>query len=282
MDQVAQWVPRATVKGPAAVPEIRPRRNCVDHLLPLSTTPVAAARNPRKVNRWPARLDLAQSGSGLVLALFMWCHMVFVSTILISRDAMWRVARFFEGSLLFSHPQPWLVTGAVAVVSLILVLHAALALRKFPASLRQWREMRLHARSMQHGDTTLWLWQVMTGYALFFLAPAHLFVMMSRPDRIGPFESGDRMWSDHYWPLYLLLLFAVELHGGIGLYRLALKWDGFGNGPVVRQRLKTLKWALTAGLLALGLATLVAYVRIGIEHAPLAGQPYVPTTGAAR
>ena len=46
---------------------------------------------------------------------------------------------------------------------------------------------------------------------VFFLAPAHLYVMLSRPDRIGPFESADRVWSDHMWPLYLLLLFAVEL-----------------------------------------------------------------------
>ena len=29
------------------------------------------------------------------------------------------------------------------------------------------------------------------------------------------------------WPLYLVMLFAVEFHGGIGLYRLALKWGWF-------------------------------------------------------
>ena len=158
-------------------------------------------------------------------------------------------------------------------------VYAALALRKFPINWRQWREMREHTRALKHDDTSLWGWQVVTGYALFFLAPAHLFVMMSRPDRIGPFESADRMWSDHYWPLYLLLLFVVELHGGIGLYRLAVKWGWFqGTDPIAaRKRLKTLKWALTAFFLALGLATLVAYVRIGIEHAPLAGQPYVPS-----
>ncbi|MEP7283707.1 MAG: hypothetical protein ABI696_17140, partial [Rubrivivax sp.] len=96
--------------------------------------------------------------------------------------------------------------------------------------------------------------------------------------RIGPFGSADRMWSDHFWPLYLVLLFVVELHGGVGLYRLAMKWGWFAGADdaATRRRLKTLKWALTAFFLVLGLASLAAYVKIGIEHAPQAGQPYVP------
>ncbi len=39
-------------------------------------------------SRWPARLDVVQSASGLFLGLFMWGHMAFVSTILISKDAI--------------------------------------------------------------------------------------------------------------------------------------------------------------------------------------------------
>ena len=79
--------------------------------------------------------------------------------------------------------------------------------------------------------------------------------------------------------IWLVLLFAVELHGGIGLYRLAMKWGWFaGPDPdATRRKLKTLKWALTVFFLALGLATLAAYVKIGIEHAPKAGEPYVPS-----
>jgi fumarate reductase subunit C len=114
---------------------------------------------------------------------------------------------------------------------------------------------------------------------MFFLAPGHLYMMLTRPDRIGPFESADRVWSEHWWPLYILLLLAVELHGGIGLYRLAVKWGWFtgGNADVNRRRLKRLKWAITAFFLALGLATLAAYMRIGIEHADRYGERYVPS-----
>ncbi len=98
----------------------------------------AHANKPR-ASRWPARLDLAQSASGLVLGLFMWAHMLFVSTILISADAFWTVARFFEGAwLLPGTPQPLLVSVIVAAVWLLVVVHAALALRKFPASYRQY------------------------------------------------------------------------------------------------------------------------------------------------
>ncbi|MGI9246218.1 MAG: fumarate reductase cytochrome b subunit, partial [Steroidobacteraceae bacterium] len=110
-------------------------------------------------------------------------------------------------------------------------------------------------------------------------ASVHLYIMMTRPDRIGPFESADRVWSDMMWPLYLVMLFAVEFHGGVGLYRVALKWGWFENGDPqgTRRRLRRLKWGLTAFFLVLGLATLAAYVKIGIEHAPHAGESYVPS-----
>ena len=119
-------------------------------------------------------------------------------------------------------------------------MHALLALRKFPSNYRQFATFRGHMRMMQHEDTTLWFWQVFTGFALFFLASVHLYVMLTRPDRIGPYESADRVWSEHFWPLYILLLLAVELHGGIGLYRLAVKWGWFAGADAnaTRRRLK--------------------------------------------
>jgi fumarate reductase subunit C len=240
-------------------------------------TGTGPARAGRK-SRWPARLDWTQSVSGLVLALFMWGHMFFVSSILLGKDAMWTVTRFFEGYFVFGRSYPWIVSLAVGGVLSLLVVHAMLALRKFPINYSQYRSFRDHANSMKHGDTTLWWWQVVTGFAMFFLASIHLHVMLTRPDRIGPFASADRVWSEHYWPLYLVLLFVVELHGGIGLYRLAVKWGWFaGARPnVTRWRLKVLKWVLTAFFLGLGLATLAAYVRIGVEHASRVGERYVP------
>jgi len=229
-------------------------------------------------SRWPARLDLAQSLSGLLLALFMWGHMAFVSSILLGKDAMWTVTKFFEGYFFFGRSYPSIVSIAVAAIIALVVLHALLAVRKFPINYRQFMSFRVHMRTMRHEDTTLWFWQVCTGFALFFLASVHLYIMLSRPDRIGPFESADRVWTDHFWPLYIVLLLTVEVHGGVGLYRLAVKWGWFGNGDAnaVRRRLKLAKWALTGFFLLLGVATLAAYVKIGIEHRDRYGERYVP------
>jgi fumarate reductase subunit C len=243
---------------------------------------VGLAGVPRK-SRWPARLDVAQSLSGVALGLFMWGHMLFVSSILLGKDAMWAVTKFFEGYFILGRSYPGIVSAVAAAVAALFVAHAFLAVRKFPISYRQYALFRGHMGLMRHEDTTLWFWQVVTGFALFFLASVHLYTMMTRPGSIGPYGSADRVWSDGMWLLYLLLLPAVELHGGVGLYRVVVKWGWLeGRDPArTRTRLKRLKWALTALLLTLGLASLAAYVKIGIEHAPQYGQPYVPAPGAS-
>jgi fumarate reductase subunit C len=230
-------------------------------------------------SRWPARMDLAQSATGLALGLFMWGHMFFVSTILISKDAMWAVTKFFEGYFIFGKAHPIIVSGVVAAVTALVVVHALLAMRKFPASYGEYRMFAGHRRLLAHEDTTLWWVQVVTGFMLFFLATVHLYQMLMHPGDIGPYLSADRVWSASWWPLYLVMLFAVELHGGVGLYRLAVKWGWFeGKDPNAgRNRLKLLKWALTVFFLVLGLATLAAYMKIGYEHRGHVGDRYQPS-----
>ncbi len=161
---------------------------------------------PRK-SRWPARLDFAQSASGLILGLFMWGHMFFVSSILLGNDAMWTITKMFEGYFFFGRPTPVIVSGVVAVVFILFIAHAGLAVRKFPINYAQYRVYRDHMGMMHHEDTTLWWWQVVTGFAMFFLASVHLYQMLMHPGLIGPFESADRVWSGRWWPLYLVLLF---------------------------------------------------------------------------
>ena len=51
-------------------------------------------------SRMPAKLDYLQSATGLFLGLFMIGHMLFVSTILISNDAFYNLAKFFEASFI--------------------------------------------------------------------------------------------------------------------------------------------------------------------------------------
>ncbi|MBA6379852.1 MULTISPECIES: fumarate reductase cytochrome b subunit [unclassified Colwellia] len=231
-----------------------------------------------KINRWPARLDLIQSTTGLILALFMWAHMFFVSSILISHDAMYWVSKMFEGEPILGEPYPILVSIVALIIFTFIFIHAALALRKFPTKEKEITALHLHLARFKHGDTLLWYVQVLTGFLLFFLASIHLYQLMLHPADIGPYASSDRVWSGRMWPLYLILLFVVEIHGGIGLYRLAMKWGWFVGKDIKkgRKRLQRLKWALTLFFLMLGLTTLQAYIKIGYEHAGKVGERYVP------
>jgi fumarate reductase subunit C len=229
-----------------------------------------------RINPMPARLDLLQSLSGLFLGLFMWGHMFLVASILLGNEAMYTVTRFFEGYYFFGKAYPALVAVIVAIVFVVFIAHALLAMRKFPGSYREYKVARENRQALKHTDTSLWFVQAYTGFALFFLGSIHLYVMLTNADNIGPYASADRVWTQHYWPLYLLLLLAVEFHGGIGLYRLAVKWGWFeGSNPArTRKRLQQVKWALTVFLVVLGLLTLAAYMKIGMQHADRAGERY--------
>jgi len=243
-----------------------------------------ARRRMGTAGPWPARLDLLQAGTGLALGLFMWVHMLFVASILLGKDAMWAVTKFFEGYFFFGRSYPAIVAALVAVIIGLLVVHAGIAMRRMPSSYRQWCAFREHAAMLRHDDTRLWGWQVATGFALFFLASVHLYTMLMHPAEIGPYASSDRVWTGRMWPLYLALLVAVEVHGGIGLYRLAVKWDWFGaaGSADARRRLRRFKTGLTAALLLLGLATLAVYAVIGYQHRDRAGERYVPESAWLR
>ncbi|MEP5765068.1 MAG: fumarate reductase cytochrome b subunit [Halieaceae bacterium] len=234
---------------------------------------------PARFDPWPARLEMLQGASGLALVLFMWVHMFMVSSILLGEDAMYWVARGFEGEYFFGRPYPLLVSAIAAVVFFIFLAHALVAMWKLPASYREYRVFWRHTRSLRHSDSSLWLVQVVSGLVLMFLASIHLYEMLMHPDQIGPYASADRVVSGQMWLLDLLLIFAAEVHAGVGLYRLIMKWDLLGLTRSARRRRNTrLTIAAIVGFyLVLGLLTFAAYVKIGLEHRDSAGERYVPS-----
>ncbi|RDU63562.1 fumarate reductase cytochrome subunit b [Helicobacter didelphidarum] len=218
----------------------------------------------RKKSRIPATLDWWQSATGLFLGLFMIAHMFFVSSILISDSFMYTITKLFEGSPLIAAGDPRIVSCVAAFVFIVFVVHAFLAIRKFPINYRQFLALRAHKQIMKHSDTSLWFIQAATGFVMFFLASVHLYIMFAQPDTIGPNGSSFRFWSQHFWILYIVLLFAVELHGSIGLYRLCIKW-GWLEGLGI-SGLRKAKWAMSVFFIVLGLLTFGAYVKKGIEQ----------------
>jgi fumarate reductase subunit C len=215
-----------------------------------------------------------QSLTGLALALFMWTHLILVSSILLGQEAMQWITDFMEAKWINGQGYPVIVTLTGIAVSTLFIVHAGIALRKFPASWRQYRELRDQMSILDHPDTRHWFTQSVTGFVMFFLGSVHLYIMITQPANIGPILSSHRVWTDVMWPLYLVLLFAVEIHAALGMYRLGVKWGIFdGKDPVAtRKRMKLAKNLMTVFFLALGLASLAAYMKIGYENRDLADQ----------
>lgn len=238
---------------------------------------VGLADRPRK-SRWPARMDFLQSGTGLVLGLFLWGHLCFVSSILIGKDAMWSITRLFEGYFFFGTDYPWFVSVVVAFIWTFFMAHAFLAMRKFPANYRQYRDFVGHRKLLRHTDTTLWWVQVLTGFLLFFLVTPHLYQMLLHPGAIGPHASAARLSAGGWAPLYLTLMVCGGLHGVIGLYRLIVKWGWIeGADPArTRRRLLIVASALIVIYFGVGLWTDETYLRIGKELEGKPIQEYVP------
>ncbi|WP_024955286.1 fumarate reductase cytochrome b subunit [Sulfurospirillum arcachonense] len=230
-----------------------------------------------KKSRLPAKLDFVQSATGLFLGLFMWGHMFFVSTILVSNDLMYNVTKMFEGGFFFEERQHWIDAVLIIFVLVVFFTHAGLGMRKFPINFRQWQVYKTHMKMMKHDETSMWYVQAITGFVMFFLGSAHLFIILLHVADIGPYLSGSRIYS--LWPFYILLLLAVEFHGGIGLYRLCIKWGWFegNNAKETRAKLKKVKWVITAFFLTLGILTFVAYFKIGLEQKDNAGERYQPS-----
>lgn len=214
-----------------------------------------------RLARWAAHADRLQSLSGGILALFLWLHLLLVSSILLGPEAMRLVAKTLELAFLDPSGQGYpLFVSLVGIAILLLVaLHAVIALRKFPQSLRQWRRLNRQIVQINSPETRLWRWQVITGFLLFLLLPAHLWMMINQPETIGPEGSSARVWDQRVLLLYLPLLIAAELHAMVGLYRLILKW--FPVTPEQRNRLVKIRSGLSVLFILIGLAALWAFVR---------------------
>lgn len=222
----------------------------------------------KQIDKLPARLDFIQSSTGLILALFIMGHILFEASILISNEMMYKVTIMFEGYYFFGEKYPGIISFLAAAIFVIFIVHAAVAIRKFPSNYKQYKIIKEHTQRMAHEDSTLWLLQISTGFMMFFIGSVHLYIMMTQPSNIGPFASSSRVVDQFMGPLYFLLLLSVVSHAFIGLYRLALKW-GFMEGKeykTSRKNFKLLMKVMIATYLLVGLSSLAKYTYIGITH----------------
>lgn len=185
--------------------------------------------------------EIISGGTGLVLALFMWGHVVLVGSILTGERGFNWMATFLEDYYI---AQP----TVVAIFTLFLV-HAVFAARKIPAQLRERKRIADLAKGLKksgrekvatrtahspfrpHLESMLWIWQVRTGMIMLVLGSFHLILLgmdVFTPlfgDIVG-IESSTSMArvGAGLWLPYAILLLCVEFHASVGLYRLAIKW----------------------------------------------------------
>ena len=249
--------------------------------VPEATSAVERARQ-----QW--RYDAISTASGVVLALFMWGHMFFVSTIWTGERGFDWVADLFEAT--------WLAQVTLPFITVVFFVHFVFASRKIPAKLQErrlikqlgdgmrdteWRFSSAQRQTLEkirpHGETSLWIWQVRTGMIILAIGSMHLLVVgadiLQRTlgqAGITAAESVARVQGG-MWVLYAVLLLCVEVHAGIGLWRVAVKW-GLGRRvlgiDITRKLAHTLEQVTLWGFLAIGVVTLL--VLAGVLPPPLA------------
>jgi len=212
--------------------------------------------------------------SGAILALFIFAHLLFESTILLSKETYDALAGFLENTVYVTQP-------LVVIITIVFFIHFVWASRKIPGKLRDRRSMmelgislkkakgrwtqdpKSEIRLRQHFETSLWIWQVRTGMIVLATGAFHLFLVtwniFTDMGVLGQ-ESGltaeitlSRVESG-LWILYAVLMISVVAHMSIGVYRLLVKW--FADTWFVRKYARILFYFLFWFFIFLGTATI--------------------------
>jgi len=246
--------------------------------------PVSERTSAVKRARQQWRYDMISTASGVFLALFMWGHMVFVSSIWTGERGFDWVAELMELT--------WIAQITVVFVTVAFFVHFVTASRKIPAKLQErrliknlgddiskskWQLPPAKTSGLEkirpHTETSLWIWQVRTGMVILALGSIHLFVVITDVIQrvlggtgITAAESMSRV-SGGMWILYGVLLLAVEIHAGVGLYRVFVKWGLGKRLPIVGKRITrraahVMEQATLVFFLAVGIVTLLILANV--------------------
>ncbi|WP_272701389.1 succinate dehydrogenase/fumarate reductase cytochrome b subunit [Desulfovibrio sp. Fe33] len=199
-----------------------------------------------------AALDWLQMLTGASLILFMWCHMLLVSSVVISPSVMNAIAGFFEATYMAQVGGP--------LIFLTFLVHFALAARKIPFRAEGQGTIWAHAKMLKHRDTWLWVVQAATAMIILILGAIHMWVVLNDLP-ITAAKSAARM--QHFWwfLFYMILLPSVELHVSVGFYRIAVKW-GFVKSDQ-RKGFKRFETTLFTIFMVIGVITLIRFVTLG-------------------
>ncbi len=200
-----------------------------------------------------AYLDGLQMLTGVGLIMFMWTHMILVASVNLGADAMNTLAQFFEDTYMAQVGGP--------IIAFTFLLHFILAARKVPFRAEQQSTIWKHSRMLRHTDTWLWLVQATTAMLILIMGSIHIWTILSDLP-ISAAKSAARIQGGFWLVFYLILLPMVELHVGIGFYRIAVKW-GFIKRKK-RKGFKRFENILTGIFILIGLITIVRFMTLSI------------------
>ncbi len=211
-------------------------------------------------------VDLAQSISGVILIGFLWMHMLFVATIVVSPELFDTLSEGLD--------KYYLAQIGIPATILVIIIHIFLAGRRAPLRLRDLRITYRMASLMKHYDTWVWVGQVITALGVGIMASMHLWTIMTHwplraatsAARVASNGPADITWGGFTFPyfivFYVIFLIFGEYHGGFGLYRILVKWGWFER--------HTMGWVLkgiTVIIVFLGFFALYTFTKIAANPA---------------
>jgi fumarate reductase subunit C len=202
-------------------------------------------------NRISAYLDLLQMLTGAGLILFMWSHMILVASVNIGPEVMDTIARFFEDTYMAQVGGP--------IIGIIFLFHFFLAVRKIPFRTDEILTFYKHSMLLRHTDTWLWAIQAFTAMIVLIMGSIHMWTVLTDLP-ITAAKSAARVQDGFWLVFYLILLPMVELHVGIGFYRIIVKW-GFVKRKG-RRFFKAFENILTATFILIGLITIIRFLTL--------------------
>ncbi len=200
-----------------------------------------------------ALFDWLQMLTGVGLILFMWSHMVLVASVNLGPGVMNTIAKFFEDTYMAQVGGP--------LIGATFLLHFILAARKVPFRVEQQSTIWKHARMLHHLDTWLWLIQAFTAMVILIMGSIHMWTVLTDLP-ITAAKSAARIQGGFWLVFYLILLPMVELHVGIGFYRIGVKWGFIKRSN--RKGLKRFENILTGIFILIGLITLIRFMTLSI------------------
>ena len=200
-----------------------------------------------------ALFDWLQMLTGVGLITFMWSHMILVASVNLGAGAMDALAHFLEATYMAQVGGP--------LIGTTFLFHFILAARKVPFRVEQQSTIWKHARMLHHLDTWLWLIQAGTAMVILIMGSVHMWTVLTDLP-ITAAKSAARIQGGFWLVFYLILLPMVELHVGIGFYRIGVKWGFIKRSN--RKGLKRFENILTGIFILIGLITLIRFMTLPI------------------